>query len=158
MEGAGMETIESWHGTRSGYDRHKCRCDECRAMNTSRTLAWRSANLDKARATEAAWRVANPEKVRAQQLARRDRMYGLTPGQFETMLADQGNRCASCNDDFGDQIPHVDHDHSCCSGSRYTCGKCVRGLLCGRCNPGIGYFGDDPARLIAAAEYLQRFL
>jgi len=27
----------------------------------------------------------------------------------------------------------VDHDHSCCSG-KYTCGKCVRGVVCQSCN------------------------
>lgn len=27
----------------------------------------------------------------------------------------------------------IDHDHDCCPG-KYTCGKCVRGVLCGRHN------------------------
>jgi len=54
-----------------------------------------------------------------------------------------------------DQRLDIDHDHQCCPGQR-SCGKCVRGFLCRPCNVGLGMFGDDPARLRAAAEYIEK--
>lgn len=43
-------------------------------------------------------------------------------------------------------VPHTDHAHE---------NKKFRGLLCTRCNPGLGYFKDDPTLLRKAADYLE---
>jgi Recombination endonuclease VII len=76
--------------------------------------------------------------------------YGMTETQYLRMLEQQGHACFICGtDDWGGKhdSPHVDHDHA--TGA-------VRGLLCGNCNNGLGHFKDNPARLRAAAEYLER--
>lgn len=49
----------------------------------------------------------------------------------------------------------VDHDHSCCPGAT-SCGRCVRGLICMRCNATLGMLNDDLATAEAVVEYLQR--
>lgn len=68
---------------------------------------------------------------------RRFERYGLTKEAFTRLLAAQGGVCAICGDDEPDQI---DHDHSCCSSElRSTCGQCVRGILCRRCNTTLGH-------------------
>ena len=101
-----------------------------------------------------------PSRTRycSKQCQRRDEMlrnrYGIHVSDYETMLATQDGRCALCPATPNGRAFHVDHDHGCCSG-RKTCGRCVRGLLCGRCNQRLGMFGDDPARLRAAADYLE---
>lgn len=95
--------------------------------------------------------------------SRRHRLtrYGLTEEAFDALLATQGGGCAIC----GSPDPrthhgrwHVDHDHACCpsSSDKPTCGQCVRGLLCGPCNTGLGHFEDDPDRLESAARYLRK--
>jgi hypothetical protein len=49
-----------------------------------------------------------------------------------------------CRRAFGEgQRICADHDHHCCPGQpkqrAKTCGKCIRGLLCFRCNTALGY-------------------
>lgn len=87
----------------------------------------------------------------------RESQYGLVAGQFAVMLRVQAGRCAICR-----QMPsaesrglHVDHDHSCCTSHAKSCGKCVRALLCDKCNTGLGKFRDSPELLRRAAGYLE---
>lgn len=86
-------------------------------------------------------------------------LYGLDKTRYESLLAQQDSRCAICRIPAKDARLSfaVDHDHSCCPG-RKSCGACVRGLLCDTCNRAIGYLGDSPALLRAAAAYLDRFV
>jgi hypothetical protein len=81
---------------------------------------------------------------------------GITEERYNQMLDVQGNACAMCRRPFGDDVqPNADHDHSCCPprlGSEVkACGKCIRGLLCFRCNTALGYIEQYGAR---ARDYL----
>ncbi len=78
------------------------------------------------------------------------RRYNLTKDQYWRMLARQGNRCAICNTLFGRS---GQGGHKCCIDHDHADGK-VRGLLCSRCNVGIGNMRDSPALLYMAARYL----
>lgn len=66
--------------------------------------------------------------------------------------------CEICNEPLerGRNKIAVDHDHACCSGMVKSCGNCVRGVLCARCNIGLGSFRDNPEYLRAAALYLEK--
>ncbi len=70
--------------------------------------------------------------------------YGITWDDYEIMLASQGNGCAICGtlEPGGKGRFHVDHDHSCCPTEK-TCGKCVRGLLCHKCNVRLVHFESE---------------
>jgi hypothetical protein len=80
--------------------------------------------------------------------------FNLSFQKFFEMLTAQDNKCALCSDLF-EVTPAIDHDHSCCSGVK-SCGKCVRGLLCHRCNTALGSFRDSPELLRKAADYIER--
>ncbi|WP_369124169.1 endonuclease VII domain-containing protein [Streptomyces sp. ActVer] len=83
--------------------------------------------------------------------------YGLTLEAYDALLAGQGGGCSICSAPPNTAYSlHVDHDHSCCSAGKSSCGKCVRGLLCSPCNTALGLLTDDPIRFRAAADYLER--
>ncbi len=88
----------------------------------------------------------------------RHRRYGLTSDELAGLYAAQEGRCAICKrteHEVGGRRFAIDHNHACCAGDS-ACGSCVRGLLCHGCNTGIGFLGDDPERLQAAARYVSR--
>ena len=99
--------------------------------------------------------------------ARRDRrlmlMYGITLADFERLLRRQKHRCAICPRKASHFVVagrvrrslNIDHNHACCPGKK-SCGKCIRGLLCVRCNRVVGAMEDDASLLRRAAEYLER--
>lgn len=61
----------------------------------------------------------------------------ITDQQFEDLLKEQGYSCADCKTYIswppGMFSASIDHDHSCCN-KKYSCGKCIRGIVCLGCN------------------------
>lgn len=78
------------------------------------------------------------------------------------MMNEQGGVCDICKQPEttrrGDVVLDlaVDHDHACCPGSANSCGKCVRALICGQCNKGLGAFRDDTDLMRTAIAYLDK--
>jgi hypothetical protein len=141
----------------------RAECERARAVQrarSARTARWHEPEYQEmVRQSAETWRRNNPDVKRSS--ARRSTLknfYGLTVEQYDAMLAAQGGGCAICGavaaDSTGRSL-HVDHDHNCCPGER-TCGKCVRGLLCRRCNLGIAHFNERADLLVGASQYLSR--
>lgn len=74
--------------------------------------------------------------------------YGITVLQYELLKVGQNNRCAICNrrESSKKLVLSVDHCHK--SGD-------VRGLLCHRCNTGIGFLRENIETLKSAIKYLE---
>jgi hypothetical protein len=84
-------------------------------------------------------------------------VYSLPPEIYDRIYEVQGGRCEICRRATGARKRlAVDHDHSCCNGPT-SCGRCVRGLLCGTCNKTLGHLRDDPEAFERAALYLRHW-
>jgi len=121
-------------------------------------MAWKDKNYDVA--YKANYYKENKETIREKSKAYRQsvagrkakkrsivRTYGLTLEDYEKMLEEQNNLCKICNEPETEKKSlAIDHDHNTGKG---------RGLLCSKCNKGIGLLRDNPELLRIAANYLQ---
>lgn len=104
---------------------------------------------EKRREANKKWRESEKGKEfkKKNSFSSRAKSYGLTPEELAELLSSR-KTCDICGKEKngrGQKGLHVDHDHN--TGE-------VRGLLCGKCNRGLGFFGDSIAILVAAIEYL----
>jgi hypothetical protein len=157
---------------------------EKKAAKSDYDRQYRAVNFKKRAIQEKAWRDANPEKMAAyarnwylnnkdlafaqarlwvkehpEQVLNnyRVRTYGLTTLAWIQIFESQGCGCAICDriDPKDKNGWQTDHDHSCCPGKK-SCGKCVRGILCGPCNRGLGALQDSPEIIRKSADYIEK--
>lgn len=110
-----------------------------------------SSNCNKCKvAYNKVYREQNKEKFLAIERKSRLKMtYGITPEQYNTILKKQNGECAICSakkPSGRTRMFFVDHCHN---------RGIVRGLLCMRCNTGLGLFLDNPKFLLKAISYLK---
>lgn len=120
------------------FNRHKKQCKSCRAAIER---AYVARNRERVYRRSKAWRDAGGRRKS------KIESYGITVEQYDGMLEQQGGVCAICKEACppGRELA-VDHCHST--------GR-VRGLLCTKCNPMLGFARDDIAVLEAAIAYLR---
>jgi hypothetical protein len=112
-----------------------------------------AANPGARRAYLAEWRRNNREKIRRAGRKQVLKQYGDI--DYDQMFSAQGGVCAICgkpemrlHERTATPISLVvDHDHE--TGE-------IRGLLCGRCNKGLGLLGDNATAIRRALAYLER--
>lgn len=97
---------------------------------------------------------ANKAHVRAVQYRYK---YGIPLERRDAILLAQGGKCATCRtSDPGQKGWQTDHDHSCCADVGTSCGKCIRGVVCGRCNTALGLVHDNTVTLMNMITYLEK--
>lgn len=73
--------------------------------------------------------------------------------QYMVIFDRQNGRCAVCQKENEKSLA-IDHNHKCCS-SRYSCGKCIRGLLCSSCNLAEGLLYSSAVVIANMLEYVK---
>lgn len=165
-------SIDQFYSNKARQDGLDVYCKSCRNGSNSR---WRAANKEKyeqwlkeywedhkekRRAIARKYRRAHPyteadkrwnrdhkDYYVRKQLERRLKELGFTREQYTALVEAQGGKCAICAKPLGRGEFCLDHSHST---------GVVRGILCRRCNLGVGQFSDDPILLRTAAAYLEK--
>ena len=103
------KSVDQFHADKRRKDGYRSACKQCMKA---------SHNTEKAKEY---WLVKN---------------FNITVSQYNVMLANQNYLCAGCGVNQKDEARAfaVDHDHNCCPDNGRSCGKCIRGLLCFKCN------------------------
>lgn len=129
-------------------------CSECDKPARARGLC--SSHYGKLRLSEV--REETPFRRKSWDLAH---THHITLEQYiEILYSEQNGLCAVC-DEKADTMEgmletgfwHVDHNHACCPG-QYSCGLCVRGILCPPCNSQINRKMEDLVWLQKVINYL----
>lgn len=82
-----------------------------------------------------------------QKYCRIQKLYSLSKNEYLKLVKDQNSSCKLCNFYFEDHFKlHIDHCHET---------NKIRGLLCGKCNQGIGLLNHDHELLHKAALYCE---
>jgi hypothetical protein len=152
-----VKALDDFYRSAGMKDGHR---HDCKACNLAAKAARYRANPEPARQRVKDWQRLNPERYAANQARYRadgrksaadrrshlKRKFGITPEQYDEMLASQDGGCAICHKPPRADISlHVDHDHA--SGA-------VRGLLCFDCNAALGHLREDEERIRALRAYL----
>lgn len=98
---------------------------------------------DRRKQQKESWRKKNLEYHRRYYKTHR---YDIDYDTFLAEVAEQNGCCEICGNYKGFDL-QIDHNHDT--------GK-YRGLLCTKCNTGLGHFNDDPVLLDKAKTYLNR--
>lgn len=104
-----------------------------------KNLNWAKENKDKMSEFGKRHFKKNFNKIKSKRIKYR---YNITIEEYSKMLEEQDYQCKICKEI---KALCIDHDHKT--------GK-VRGLLCGKCNRGIGFFNDNIKSLHNAIDYL----
>lgn len=91
------------------------------------------------------WKANKHKHIEQRKNSHLEKKYGITLKEYKKILSNQNGVCLICRNKDIRKLA-VDHNHK--TGE-------IRGLLCGKCNQGIGLFNDDIKILRRAIEYLK---
>jgi hypothetical protein len=114
------------------------------------TIETDEAHKEYAKRYQREYRQLHPERVKKYEMKRH---FGMPAGEYEAMHEAQKGLCAICGEpetvlDSKRKLRSLSLDHDHATGK-------IRGLLCTRCNNGLGNFRDNPDVLRKGALYVE---
>lgn len=166
-----IEKLKEYH--KEYYEKNKEKISqeqiEYRKLNKDKrsiySKEWREKNAEKIATKKSEWYINNKDKRREYIENNKEKFkekrskywkkvkyekYDITEEDYQKMFEAQNGECMICGthqDKFNYSL-HIDHNHKT---------NKVRGLLCFKCNNGIGFFNDDVELLGKVIEYLNKF-
>lgn len=130
-------------------DKSQCKgySSACRECSRAKNRAWRDKNKQKA--SDYRKQYYKDNRARRIEVARDmsfKKRYGISLQEYEACVLLQSNKCLICGSNRTSRRLAVDHCHKT--------GK-IRGLLCSKCNLGLGNFDDNIDFLSKAIQYLK---
>jgi hypothetical protein len=142
-----MDAISKKEYNAAYYRANKEKRKEC-------SRSWRIKNMGRFMQKSKEWAKANPKRIKDIQARSYGRQrkahlmdkYGISDRDYSLLMESQRGVCKICSKICASgRALSVDHDHAT--------GR-VRGLLCGKCNAGLGLFMDSKTNLELAIKYL----
>jgi hypothetical protein len=148
------------------YKKNKAKLDKANSQwakdhpREFRAIQKRYESTEKGKAAvkkkEATYKETPKHKVRIRK-AHLKQCYGLSLEEYDEMVERQGGVCAICGK------PETAQDVNSGTNRRLSVDHChktneVRGLLCSKCNTGLGLFKDDITSLRSAINYLTTYV
>ncbi len=124
------KSLDSFHKRSASPDGYLCICKECNCLKSRK------------------WNANNKDKLKNKNLLIG---YGITIEEYNKFKDFCKNTCAicGCHESKYSRKLAVDHDHS---------NGVIRGLLCIKCNKGLGCFDDNIEVLKNAITYLESYM
>src|ERR1035437_5779833 len=121
---------------------------ELRKNNPDKIKQWKSRSKENQKIVGKKCRIKNMKKNRNTRIKKN---YGITLDEVTQIIDKQEGKCAICgkHQDELNKALVIDHNHKT---------EKVRGLLCNKCNMGLGHFYDDIELLSQAIAYLRNNL
>ena len=131
--------------TCSNIASHRRYQDDRKAWNEY-AMNWKKTHHDAWLKIQRRYRLTHRDELKAYSATKPWLMstYGITKAEYDKMRLEQQDRCLVCGERKETLV--VDHDHK---------RNKIRGLICHRCNLGIGLFHDDPILLEKVIRYLR---
>lgn len=142
------KNLEFFSRDLSTSDGKRSHCKECCSSSYKN---YRINNKEKRAIEGKEWRKNNPDAVINHNFKNNLKKFGLTVEIYNNMLKAQNHVCAICEKPEmtkrNNKIKQLSVDHCHATGK-------VRGLLCTKCNTGIGLLREDPIIIQKAKDYL----